>query len=125
MPKFNTTHCPRRGLSLDAVVGTVPSGNLNPPIVEWTKPATSSFEFGPVVPIPTFPAESTLRSARRSSATRANRDPIAGVSAYAILDGRLVLIRTGESRELDSMLEEVSGYSERIMAEAQDLLGKQ
>ena len=38
-----------------AVLCSVPSGNRTPPTVVWMTPATSSLEFGLVVPIPTLP----------------------------------------------------------------------
>ena len=39
----------------EALVCTVESGNMKPPVMLWTVPATLSFWAGLVVPIPTLP----------------------------------------------------------------------
>src|SRR5579883_497117 len=58
MPVPLLVHCelpPPPGVAADD--WTLPSGNTNPPDMEWTVPATSSLYAGVVVPMPTLPAD--------------------------------------------------------------------
>src|SRR5437660_2005 len=57
-----------------AVVWVVPSGNLKPPVVDSTSPATVSFDPGALVPMPTFallPSTSELLCETTAFAPRA------------------------------------------------------